>query len=265
MRFGKLGLLSLVVAAGCSSNPASTPVVGSLPPSGKAPAVGQVDDDRDVSRDENLLATAFLLPVRAVGQALAVPVNTLRKADGRTPLQAARMTTDVQSADNRRVGLYRLVEYPFAQKPPYTTRYEQMARSDPDPTVRAAAIRSCNRARDTHASGIFIAALTDENEMVRLEGVKGLANIPDASASAPLLKLASDVDQNRDVRIAATDALKYYRSIEIGRALANLMSDRDFAVAWQSRRSLCYMTHRDFKMDQSAWLTYIAGPDKPLE
>jgi hypothetical protein len=25
------------------------------------------------------------------------------------------------------------------------------------------------------------------------------------------------------------------------------------------------MTHRDFKMDQGAWLGYIAGPDKPLE
>ena len=147
MGLRKLSLISLFLAAGCSGNPATTPVVGSLPASGKPPLVGQIDDDRHDVRDESLLATALLSPVRLVGQALAVPVNTLRKADGRSPLQAARMTTDVQSADNRRVGLYRLVEYPFAQKPPYTTRYEQMAQSDPDPTVRAAAIRSCNRAR----------------------------------------------------------------------------------------------------------------------
>jgi hypothetical protein len=265
MHFRNLPLFAMLLAAGCYSNPATTPVVGSLPASGRAPQVGQIDDDRDAVRDESLLATILLSPVRVVGQALEVPVRQIKKTNGQTPLQAARMTTDIQSADNRRVGLYRLVEYSFAQRPPYTTRYEQMAQSDPDPTVRAAAIRSCNRARDTRATAIFITALTDSNEMVRLEGAKGLANVPDAAASAPLLKLASDPDQNRDVRIAATDALKYYRAMDIGRALANLLGDRDFAVEWQARRSLCYMTHRDFRLDQGAWLNYIAGPDKPLE
>ena len=99
-----------------------------------------------------------------------------------------------------------------------------MAQSDPDPTVRAAAIRSCNRARDTRATAIFITALTDSNEMVRLEGAKGLANIPDTAASAPLLKLVTDPDQNRDVRIAATDALKYYRAMDIGRSRSRICS-----------------------------------------
>jgi hypothetical protein len=67
------------------------------------------------------------------------------------------------------------------------------------------------------------------------------------------------------LRLASADGLKYYRSLEVGRALGNLLADRDFAVAWQARRSLVYMTHQDYKMDQVAWLGFIAGPEKPLE
>jgi len=265
MKVRTILVFGLGLAAGCANNPASTPLIGSLPSSGKAPVVGQIDDDRDPVRDESLLAMVLLAPVRAVGQVLEAPVQQIKKAGGDTPFHAAKLATDPQSPDNRRVGLYKLVEYPFAQKPPYTTQYELMAQRDPDPTVRAAAVRSCNRARDAHATGVFISALSDPNEMVRLEGAKGLANVPDPAASEALVKLATDPDQNRDVRIASTDALKYYRSLQVGRALANLLTDRDYAVGWQARRSLCYLTHQDFRMDQGAWLGYIAGPSKPLE
>jgi len=43
-----------------------------------------------------------------------------------------------------------------------------------------------------------------------------------------------------------------------------VLSDKTFAVAWQARRSLRYLTGRDFGYDGGAWLTYFAGPDKPL-
>ena len=123
MHFRNLPLFAMLLASGCYSNPATTPVVGSLPASGKAPQVGQIDDDRDAVRDESLLATILLSPVRVVGQALAVPVrHDSKKTNGQTPLQAARMTTDIQSADNRRVGLYRLVEYSVRARSPRIPR-----------------------------------------------------------------------------------------------------------------------------------------------
>jgi len=229
--------------------------------------IGQIDDDREPEQSENILATVFLFPFKAVGAVLAVPARQIRIAGGDTPAKAVRMTIDTTSPDTRRQGVYKLVEYDFAHRPPYTTRYEQMAKDDPDPTVRAAAIRASSRARDRHATPVFTAAFADskESDLVRLEAAKGLANLPDPAAVPTLLKVIANPDDNRDVRVAATDALKYYRSLEVGRALGNCIADRDFAVAWQARRSLVYLTHKDFQMDRGAWLGYIAGPEKPLD
>jgi hypothetical protein len=244
-----------------------TPPMGPRQSATQPIAIGQIDDDRDAEDSENIFVTIILAPFKLIGEAIDVPVQQIRMLEGDTPSKAARLTTDGNSADNRRLGVSKLVEYQFAHRPPYTTRYEQMAQGDPDPTVRAAALRACNRARDRNATHLFISALADskETDSVRLEAAKGLCNLPDATSVPVLLTVVNTADANRDLRIASVDALKYYRSLEVGRALGNNLADRDFAVAWQARRSLVYMTHQDFKMDQGAWLAFIAGPAKPLE
>jgi hypothetical protein len=38
------------------------------------------------------------------------------------------------------------------------------------------------------------------------------------------------------------------------------VNDRDFSVAWQARRSLVYMTNKDFRYDEGGWLGYFSGP-----
>ncbi|HEY8748385.1 MAG TPA: HEAT repeat domain-containing protein [Tepidisphaeraceae bacterium] len=245
----------------------SPPPMGPRQPATQPVAIGRIDDDREAENSENFFVAIVMAPIRWVGAAIELPVAQIRLLEGDTPSKAARMTTDSNSADNRRLGVTKLVEYSFAHRPPYTTRYEQMAQADPDPTVRAAALRACNQARDRAATHLFISMLGDvkETDGVRLEAAKGLCNLPDSGAVPTLLTVGNATDTNRDVRIASVDALKYYRSLEVGRALGNLLADRDFAVGWQARRSLVYMTHQDFKMDQGAWLAFIAGPTKPLE
>src|SRR5438067_7907660 len=89
---------------------------------------------------------------------------------GRTPIRAVGMMEDSRSADNRRKGIYELVRQEFGRHEPYTRRYRQIAQSDPDFTVRAAAIRALNWSRDTQSVPLFIAALNDSNELVRWEG-----------------------------------------------------------------------------------------------
>jgi HEAT repeat protein len=139
-----------------------------------------------------------------------------------------------------------------------------MAGLDEDSTVRAAAVRACNRSRDDKATLVFIKGLADSSEWVRLEAAKGLANLPDPRAAVPLAAVANNGEENRDVRIAAADALKYYRTLAVARVLSSLLADRDFSICWQARRSLVYLTHRDLGYDQGAWLEYFAGPEKPL-
>lgn len=183
---------------------------------------------------------------------------------GDRPGSAAREMEDSDSADHRREGINQLMTYDFASGPKYTRRYRQIAGSDPDATVRATAVRAANRARDPKAPPIFVRALTDKSEMVRLEGAKGLVHQPDPAATAPLLALLADREENRDIRIAAADALKHYRTPPVARALIASLNDRDFSIAWQARRSLRYLTARDYGYNDGAWLAYFTGPEKPF-
>jgi hypothetical protein len=183
---------------------------------------------------------------------------------GPTPIESVRMMENPGSADQRRKGIYELVRRDFAQQEPYTKRYRQIAQSDPEPTVRAAAIRASNASRDKAAVPIFITALTDKSDMVRLQAVKALSNIPDPSAADPLARVLGNQAETRDVRIAASEALRHYRNLDVARVLAATLSGRDFSIAWQSRWSLILLTGRDLGYDEHAWLEFLAGPDKPL-
>ncbi len=183
---------------------------------------------------------------------------------GRTPRAAAIQMEDPYFPDERRMGINRLSAFPFGRQPPYTTRYEQIARTDTDWLVRATAIRALNRSRWRPATPLFIKALDDVNDHVRLEAAKALANIPDEDAISPLVRLVNDSTEDRDVRIAAADALKHYKTVEVARTLASQLGGREFGVAWQSRRSLQTLTGQDYRYDESAWLNYITGPAKPL-
>ena len=198
-------------------------------------------------------------PFSLMGQCIAFTFQNDR------PSQAARMMENDKSPDSRRRGIDKLARWDFAQDGPYVRRYRQIAQDDPDPLVRATALRALNRARDAGARPLFIAALRDPAPEVRLEAAKALSNLPDPDAAGPLIRIVSDVErEDRDVRIAAADALRYYKSVEVARALIPRLNERDFGVAWQARRSLRRITGRDLRYDEAAWLAYITGAEKPL-
>ena len=181
------------------------------------------------------------------------------------PSEAARLMEDSASADNRWRGINELVQYSFARRPPYTDRYRQIGLLDPDPIVRAVAIRALNRSRDKSSTGVWQQALSDSSPMVRLEAAKAFVHIPDSEAAPKLGKMLSDHEEDRNVRIATADALQHYRTVPTARVLSVALADRDFAVAWQSRRSLRILTGRDYGYDQAAWLEYFTGPQKPFQ
>jgi hypothetical protein len=183
---------------------------------------------------------------------------------GNTPIKFVRMMEDSSSPDRRRQGIYELVKRDFGQREPYTARYRQIAQADADFTVRAAAVRALNWSRDTSAVPVFIAALNDASELVRWEAAKALANVPDPSAVDPLTRTLTSAGENRNVRIAAADALRHYRTAPVARALVGTLNGRDFGIAWQARHSLRTMTGRDLRYDDRAWLQYLASPEKPV-
>jgi hypothetical protein len=111
--------------------------------------------------------------IAMIGNGIAAPFKALGQqfdyASGHKPTIAVANMENRQNADWRRLGIFDLVNsWDYAKRPPYTTRYQQIAKNDPDFSVRAAAIRALNIARDQSATPIFIAALDDDNELVRL-------------------------------------------------------------------------------------------------
>lgn len=209
-----------------------------------------------------LIVVTFLLLPLATGCAFVR--KTSDYFAGKNPGYYARQMEDSASADNRWKGIDQLVDNNFAKHPPYTTRYRQIATGDPDPLVRAVAVRALNRARDAGATEVFVKSLNDTSELVRLEGAKALVNLPDPAAVPGLLKLVNKLDEPRDVRIASAEALKHYKQLDVARALTSRLNERDFGVAWQARRSLRRMTQNDYAYNEGAWLQYFTGPDKPF-
>lgn len=183
---------------------------------------------------------------------------------GSTPAHYAQMMeSDVP--DVRRQGINGLSDRDFGRKPPYTTRYEQIARSsEAGPLVRATALRALNRSRDASAIPLFIRGLSDPAPQVRLESAKALGNMPDPEAVAPLMARVQNATEDKDIRIAAADALRHYSRLDVARMLVGLLNEGEFSIAWQSRRSLHTITGQDHRYDQAAWLAYLTNPDKPL-
>jgi HEAT repeat protein len=183
---------------------------------------------------------------------------------GDTPGRYARLMEDDRSPENRRLGINGLARHEFGQREPYTTRYRQIFQSDPEPLVRATALRALNRSRDAGAVDLYMKALADADAVVRLEGAKALFNMPDPAATDALLRVLNDVEESKDVRIAAAAALRHYPRLDVARALVAVLPERDFGVAWEARRSLKRITGVDYAYDDAAWLTYISNPDQPL-
>ena len=182
---------------------------------------------------------------------------------GDRPIKYAKDILDA-NPDLRRKAVYVLSDNRWGRSEPYTKYYTHMGEVDTEPTVRTAAIRALNRSRNSLAITLYISALNDPDANVRLEGAKALANIPDARAAGPLMKLLGDEQQNRDVRIACADALREYKTSEAAQSLIRVLNGPDFGLAWQARQSLNLMTAQDYRYSQSAWLEYLTGPAKPF-
>lgn len=182
-----------------------------------------------------------------------------------SPSRFVGMMENKSAPDQRRAGITGLTDRPFGQKPPYTVRYAQIA-EDPetDYMVRATAIRSLNRSRETRLTPLFVKSLEDRQEMIRLEACKALNRMPDVNAVPALLKILSRPEEDKDVRIAAAEALRHYKRLDVARALVGSLGEKDFSIAWQAQRSLRDITHQDLGYDESAWLNYLTSPGKPL-
>ena len=200
--------------------------------------------------------------VEAAGAAIYGVFSAVGTTYGRLtappPGQYARALADESAtADDRRVAVDKLVAYSFGKQEPYTDAYAQLIVEDPDPLVRATSVRAINRSGDTSHANALLTALEDAEPIVRQEAAKALAGQPFAEAAGPLLSRATDDAEDRDVRLAAIDALHHYDNDDLARQLAGLLEADDFSIAWQARRTLVTMRKVDFQYEPADWVAHI--------
>ena len=246
-----------------ASTPAEPPA--EIAPAGAAPETRPANQtERQRELDEQAKGRLGFLNVQWTKAKWFIS-DTWDKAFGTKPSEYARMM-ESKAPDARREGINGLASTDRGERPPYTIRYTQIGRLDNDYLVRATAIRSLNRSRDRSpaAMALYVRSLDDSNIPVRLEACKALGHMPTDDATQPLLRILNRPDEDKDVRIAAADALRHYKTIEVARTLVSLLSDRDFGIAWTAHHSLKALTGKDLRYDETAWLAYLTGPDKPL-
>jgi hypothetical protein len=182
-----------------------------------------------------------------------------------TRKKLAEDLADKDNPDRRREGITGLVDHPYGEVSPYTVAYAAIVRdTSQEYLVRASALRALNRSRASEFQPLYLEQLTDSNEVVRLEACKALNRMPDVKAVPTLMQLAARPEENKDVRIAAVEALRHYKRLDVARALIPLLSEKEFGIAWQARRSLQDITHQKLGYDETKWLHYLSKPDKPL-
>ncbi|MFN4243348.1 MAG: HEAT repeat domain-containing protein [Tepidisphaerales bacterium] len=204
------------------------------------------------------------LAVLLVGLVVVSAVSSGCKAR-RTLAQDARGLEDPDFPDERRAAIASLQRRPEGRVEPYTERFRQLARVDPHPSVRAQAVRALNQARDEKARPVFVAAAGDASARVQLEAVKALRHLPDDRALPRLIELATNEENDSDVRMWAVRALSRYPRLDVARVLVNLLQGRDFAVSYEARGSLRRMTGgKDFHYEQRLWLAYLTTASNPF-
>lgn len=229
----------------------------------------QENQERLKSEDERKKAATFAFISRAQKTITDTIVHIYNYITGNTAFNAAKDMLDPSYPDRRREAVVYLSKRDFGRQDPYVSYYAEMARTDDDHMVRAMAVRALNRARQKDITSLYVQALEDANPLVRLEAAKALANIPDEAAVPALIKhlkgrievlnkgKVEPDDETTDVRVACADALRSFRTSEVAQALVGVLRDRDFAVCWQARVSLKFITGQDFRYDQAAWLDYL--------
>jgi HEAT repeat protein len=265
--------LALAAACGCAHRQAPQQTIGLIPP---AERIADLRDDRVrllgvdrapvVPPQEPLYQVPFIAVGAGFDAVFVEPFWQLyRHFTGDNAERAARYMLDTENPDHRREGTLRLAAESYARQGEHERDlWADLAGHDTDYTVRAAGIRALNWSRDNRKGQLYIAALNDDQPLVRLEAAKALANNPNPDAATPLLAhLAGDVSE--DVRIASADALRCYKTEEVAHALIGMLADSNFDVAWQSRQSLRLMTAHDFHYDQRAWLGYLSENRSPFK
>lgn len=161
------------------------------------------------------------------------------------------MAFDQRDADRRRQGVEMLSNSSNGFRDEYVRGYKELAK-DPDPGVRAAAVKALGKSGRKDCLPELIKAMSDPDDMVRWNAAIGLDRVVGLEAVKPLRQHAID-DTMMDVRISCVKALRHYRNNEAFRTLLQCLDDESFAIRYQAHESLVQMTGTDKGYSPDDW------------
>lgn len=171
-----------------------------------------------------------------------------------SPGETAREAFNVYDADRRRNAVNLLSGATWGGEAPYLRTYRLLI-NDPDPTVRAAALRALGRHGGIEDLPAILPYLSDRTAFVRWEAAMATQRLHDESAIDPLIKVLGE-DEDADVRQAVANALAQYPQPKVFQALVGALNDDDYGVVEEAEHSLNLLTGQDLGQDGAAWLAW---------
>lgn len=179
------------------------------------------------------------------------------------PGEAARWMYD-RNPDLRRRGVTLIYASPFGSAEPYIRQYEDMVKNDPDPLVRAAAIRALARHGEPRHAIAIAEQLTHESVHVRWEAAKGLQRLHNPEVVGVLRNVLTAPTGDPDVRAAAAHALGQYPEDRAFQALLQGLDRPELSVNLNAREALMTLTGQDFGLNFRAWQQWYERTPSPF-
>ena len=137
-------------------------------------------------------------------------------------------------------------------------------KKEPDPMVRASAVRGLGRMTgDPVVPALQKAVTSDPSPYVRTDAAEALGRIARPECAPPLMQVLAN-DPQEDVRQAAATALRSFKDKTVGKALVTALADPNLAVSYKAWESLRYMTGQDFPRRQAEWNDFLTSFEDPF-
>ena len=166
------------------------------------------------------------------------------------------------SADLRREIVLELMGQRSGRSDKAVKLFAKLAKGDPDPTVRSAAVQALGESDNATAVVPLTEILANEAEaQVRIDAAVALGKVRGPEAVRPLLRQLSK-DRVSEVQAASARALGEYRYPGVVQALVAAMLNDDFSIVFEAQQSLEKLTDMSFQTsrDWQNWLDKNGDP-----
>lgn len=193
----------------------------------------------------------------------------------RSPQQWLDVALESRQADERRKAVDALASGRAATEEWAVKAFDSIARTDVDSMVRVAALRGLRRSMSAATVPTLVKLLTpgtppadarpapgpvrwEAMQLLRDIGRDGNVPADRQSAVAEVLVQRAERDPDRNVRIAAVEAMGDYRETRVTQALLAALKDRDFAMQSAAEGSLRRITGESHAYDAEEWSTALS-------